>query len=66
MSKGPVMSSRAGCGDRRGASRRAASSLWTWVGAGFLFLAVLWTALFAAARLARIESVPLVTTEVRR
>jgi hypothetical protein len=29
------------------------------VAAGFLFLALLWTAMFVAARHARIESVPL-------
>lgn len=33
-------------------------SLWRWVAAGFLFLAVLWTAMFLAARSARIEPVP--------
>lgn len=38
-------------------------SLWLWVAAGFLFLAVLWTAMFVVARSARIESVPLPARE---
>jgi len=36
-------------------------SLWLWVGAGFLFLAVLWTAMFKASRLADTREVPLAT-----
>lgn len=35
------------------------SSLWLWVSAAFLFLALLWAGLFLAARSAKIESVPL-------
>lgn len=42
---------------RPGSSGR---SLWLWVAAGFLFLTVLWVALFLGARAAHIESVPLV------
>jgi len=42
----------------RGAHARG-RSLWAWVAAGFLFLAVLWTAMFVVARQARIETVPL-------
>lgn len=38
-------------------------SLWLWVAAGFVFLAVLWVALFLGAHAARIEAVPLVTKE---
>jgi hypothetical protein len=36
-------------------------SLWLWVAAGFLFIAVLWAAMFTAAREANIQSVPLAT-----
>lgn len=35
------------------------SSLWLWVAGAFLFLGLLWTALFIAAKSARIEAVPL-------
>lgn len=45
---------------------RAASrgrSLWLWVAAGFLFLGLLWAAMFVVARTARIRSVPLATQE---
>lgn len=34
-------------------------SLWLWVVGAFLFLGLLWTALFLAARTANIETVPL-------
>ena len=34
-------------------------SLWLWVAGAFLFLGLLWTALFLATRSAKIESVPL-------
>lgn len=33
-------------------------SLWLWVGGAFLFLALLWVAMFTAARSITIESVP--------
>ena len=36
-----------------------ARSLWLWVAAGFLFLAILWTAMFTAARSADTRTVPL-------
>jgi hypothetical protein len=36
-------------------------SLWLWVGAGFLFVAILWTAMFTAARQADTRTVPLAT-----
>jgi len=36
-----------------------ALSLWLWVAAGVLFMAVLWTAMFRAAGRTAIESVPL-------
>lgn len=36
-------------------------SLWLWVAAGFLFLALLWTAMFTAARSADTRAVPLAT-----
>ncbi|MBL9215647.1 MAG: hypothetical protein JNG83_09245 [Opitutaceae bacterium] len=39
----------------------SARSLWWWVAAGFLFLGLLWAALFTAARSVRIDSVPLAT-----
>lgn len=34
-------------------------SLWLWVVAGFLFIAILWTAMFTAARSADTRTVPL-------
>lgn len=54
-----------GRGDPAGLPRRSAprnakgGSLWLWVAGAFLFLGILWTALFLAARSANIESVPL-------
>lgn len=36
----------------------SARSLWLWVAAGFLLLAIGWTVLFTVARSAKIESVP--------
>jgi len=36
-------------------------SLWLWVAAGFLFLAVLWTGMFVASRMADTRTVPLAT-----
>lgn len=36
-------------------------SLWLWVAAGFLFLALLWTGMFVAARRADSRTVPLAT-----
>lgn len=38
-----------------------ARSLWLWVAAGFLFIAILWAAMFIAARHADTRSVPLAT-----
>lgn len=40
---------------KNGSSR----SLWLWVGAAFLLLVLAWTALFTAARMSKVESVPL-------
>ncbi len=40
-------------------------SLWLWVAAGFLFLAVLWTALFMASRQIDARTVPLETKEAK-
>lgn len=40
---------------------RGAYRVWLWVGAIFVFMALLWAAMFTAAREARIESVPLAT-----
>ncbi len=37
----------------------SARSLWLWVAAGFLLLALAWTVLFSVARATRVESVPL-------
>lgn len=36
-------------------------TLWLWVAAGFLLLALAWAVLFTAARSANVKSVPLVT-----
>jgi len=41
--------------DQSGSSGR---SLWLWVGAAFLFLGLLWAAMFVAARSITIEPVP--------
>ena len=38
---------------------RGALSLWLWVAAGFLFVAILWAAMFTAARQADTRTVPL-------
>jgi hypothetical protein len=43
------------------ASPRAGRSLWLWVAAAFLFLALLWTAMFLATRHADTRTVPLQT-----
>jgi hypothetical protein len=43
------------------APARPGRSLWLWVGAGFLFLGLLWTAMFLAARHADTRTVPLTT-----
>lgn len=45
------------------ASAAAPSSrpIWLWIGTCVFFLAMLWTAMFTAARIAAIESVPLQT-----
>jgi hypothetical protein len=43
----------------------SARSLWLWVAAGFLFLAVLWTALFIASRQIDTRTVPLATKEAK-
>lgn len=58
--------------DHRGGTAPAAAPhhsgvipLWPWVTAGFLFLALLWAAMFVVARSARIESVPLTTREAQ-
>lgn len=40
-------------------------SLWLWVAAGFLLLALGWTVLFTVARSVKVESVPLATKEAR-
>lgn len=39
-------------------SSKSGRSLWYWVAAGFLFLALLWTAMIFAARSADIRTVP--------
>jgi len=48
----PIVDNRAG---------RSGFTLWLWVAAGFLFLAILWTAIFIAARQADTRTVPLAT-----
>ena len=40
--------------------------LLAWVVAGFLFLAVLWSIMFTAARSANVQSVPLATQGAKR
>ena len=40
---------------------RSGFTLWLWVAAGFLFLAILWAAMFTAARSADTRTVPLAT-----
>jgi len=42
-------------------SAKGGFSLWLWVAAGFLFIAILWTAMFTAARQADTRTVPLAT-----
>ncbi len=44
---------------------KTAWSLWLWVVAGFLFLAVLWTALFMASRQIDARTVPLAPKEAK-
>lgn len=46
-------------------AENSALSLWLWVAAGFLFLAVLWTGMIIAARQADTRSVPLATPEAK-
>jgi hypothetical protein len=41
----------------------SAWSLWLWVGAGFLFLGLLWTGMVIATRRADTRTVPLATQE---
>lgn len=43
----------------------SARSLWLWVAAGFLFLALLWTALFIASRQIDARTVPLAPKEAK-
>ncbi len=47
------------------ASSNSGRTLWLWVAAGFLFLALLWTAMFLAARQADTRAVPLQTKGAR-
>ncbi len=47
------------------AKTRSGRSLWLWVGAAFLFLALLWTAMIFAARAADSRTVPLQPKEAR-
>ncbi|MFZ5496865.1 MAG: hypothetical protein ACOZE5_16210 [Verrucomicrobiota bacterium] len=46
---------------RASSAEASARSLWLWVAAGFVFLAVLWTALFVASRRIDTRTVPLAT-----
>jgi hypothetical protein len=46
---------------RASSAESSGRSLWLWVAAGFLFLALLWAAIFTAARLADTRTVPLAT-----
>ena len=61
-----------GRGDPAGLLRRSTArndrsglSLWLWVAAGFLFLALLWTALFIASRQIDARTVPLTPKEAK-
>lgn len=47
-------------------SNASGRSLWLWVGAAFLFLALLWTAMILATRSTPIETVPLEAAPARR
>ena len=47
------------------ASSNSGRTLWLWVAAGFLSLALLWTAMFLAARQADTRAVPLQTKGAR-
>lgn len=60
----PLDGARSGPDGRRQATPLR-SSLWLWVAGAFLFLGLLWTALFLAARSAKIETVPLAPKGVR-
>ena len=63
----------AACGDRGNSAARSAQAptlqekegggwtLWLWVGAGFLFMALLWTGMVVATRQADTRTVPLAT-----
>jgi len=42
-------------------SDKSGYTLWLWVAAGFLFVAILWAAMFTAARHADTRTVPLAT-----
>ncbi len=46
-------------------STASARSLWLWVAAGFLFLGLLWTALFLASRQIDARTVPLANQEAK-
>jgi hypothetical protein len=41
------------------ADEKRGRSLWWWVAAGFLFLGMLWAAMFVVARQVNVQSVPL-------
>lgn len=43
----------------------SALSLWLWVGAGFVFMALLWTGMIIAVRQADSRTVPLATQEAK-
>ncbi len=45
---------------------RSGRALWLWVGAAFLFLALLWTAMVFAARAADSRTVPLSAKEAKK
>lgn len=46
---------------KKASNAESSLSLWLWVAAGFLFLALLWTAMFKASRQADTRTVPLAT-----
>jgi hypothetical protein len=52
-------------GHAKATDPKAGRSLWLWVGAGFLFLALLWAALITASRQIDTREVPLATKEAK-
>jgi len=66
VSRRAVDSRGASCADGQEtvppADRKSSLTLWLWVAAGFLLLAIGWTVLFSVAHSAKIQTVPLSTS----